>query len=155
MINTPTKIIVHHSADTQQGDQLAKINEWHKHIEFTQSSLGYYVGYHYLINHAGIVTQTRKDTDEGCHTIGQNLSSIGICLEGNFSEEEPTAEQELALGKLLVEKCGEYDIPYQRIFPHRHFSKKECFGTKLPDTWASIVAIQTDKFNSKEIQICS
>ena len=103
MQNNPTKIIVHHSADITPTDQLNKINEYHKSRDFPLSSKGYYVGYHFLINHEGQLTQTRDFYDEGAHTRGLNFESLGICLEGNFSEELPTEAQKETLGRLLLD----------------------------------------------------
>lgn len=139
MLNVPNKVIVHHSADSAKIDQLEKIDNWHKLREFPQSRLGYFVGYHYLINRWGKVTQTREDDEEGAHTKGQNFSSIGICLEGNFSSHFPTSEQKEALGNLLVKLCDKYNLAAQDIYPHRKFAVKDCYGELLPDTWASIV----------------
>ncbi|MHB1316362.1 MAG: peptidoglycan recognition protein family protein [Minisyncoccota bacterium] len=142
MNNIPTKIIVHHSADSTPTDQLAKINEYHKNRDFPQSSLGYYVGYHFLINHAGVLTQTRKLEDEGAHTKGLNFDSIGICLEGNFSEELPTEAQKETLGKLFLQLCELYKFDVTDIYPHRAFGNTSCYGDKLFDNWAGLLYLE-------------
>ena len=134
--NKPKEIIVNHSGDAALIDQTLRINEWHKHEDFPQSGLGYYIGYHYLINKLGIVTQTRIDDDEGAHTKGHNFSSLGIGLEGDFNIENPTEKQCEALGKLLVEKTRKYWIASKKIAPHRAYSKTSCYGNTLPDDWA-------------------
>lgn len=139
MKNIPTKLIVHHSAYAQYTDQLASINEWHRQREFPKSSLGFFVGYHYVINHEGKVTQTRKDDEEGAHSKGINFESIGICLEGNFDEELPTEEQKTSLGKLLVELCQKYKLDVTDIYPHRAFRDTECYGKKLDDNWVRVL----------------
>ncbi len=142
MKNVPNKIIVHHSAFAQASSQLLQINQWHKDREFTLSSLGYYVGYHYLITRDGTITATRKIDEEGCHTIGENTSSIGVCLEGNFDNDIPTGKQEQMLGKLLVSLCEANSIPYTSIEPHRHYKATSCYGQKLADNFAKVVCLK-------------
>lgn len=100
-----------------------------------RSSLGFYVGYHYLIEKTGAIRQARADDDEGAHTIGQNLKSIGICLAGNFDVDVPTMAQVESLGALLLALTVIHKIRENQIFPHRMFSEKSCFGKKLPDDW--------------------
>lgn len=134
--NNPNKVIVHHSADSEPGHQLDKINQWHKERGFNLSSLSYYVGYHFLIEKDGTVTQTRNTDEMGCHCIGENFSSIGICLAGNFDIELPTPEQEVALGGLLETLCAEFHIDSTMIFPHRNFSLTDCYGKQLKPSWA-------------------
>ena len=141
-VNIPNKIIVHHSAFLQKASQLAQINEWHKERGFYQSALGYFVGYHYLIAHDGTITQTKNINEEGCHTIGQNLQSIGVCMEGDFTQEMPTAKQEQMLGKLIVSLCDAHGIPYTAIEPHRKFSSTSCYGKKLGDNYGKIAYLK-------------
>lgn len=142
MQNNPTKIIVHHSADATFADQLEKINEYHKSRDFPVSSLGYYVGYHFIINHEGVLTQTRKIEDEGAHTKGLNFDSIGICLEGNFSEELPTEAQKATLGKLLLQLCELHGFDVTDIYPHRAFGNTSCYGDKLSANWAGLLYLE-------------
>lgn len=155
MKNIPTKLIVHHSAFAQYADQLTQINEWHRDREFPKSSFGYYVGYHYLINHAGHVTQTRQDWEEGAHSKGINFESIGICLEGNFDEELPTEEQKSSLGKLLVELCQKYKLDVTDIYPHRSFRDTACYGKRLDDSFARVLYLDYKHEDNKNITPCS
>lgn len=142
MQNIPKKIIVHHSADVSADDQLMKINEYHKQREFPESELGYFVGYHYVINKAGRLTQTRNDWEEGAHCRGLNFSSIGICLEGNFDIELPTEEQENTLGELLLRLCGLHNLDVTDIYPHRAFSVTNCYGKKLHSAYAGLIYLE-------------
>ena len=137
-MNKPDKIIVHHEAPPVivSGNRFAIVNAFHKEKDFPISSLGYYVGYHYFIEKSGIIKQARLDSDTGAHTVGYNEDSIGICLAGNFDIELPTKEQEKSLRGLLVKKSKELSIPFSRVYPHRIFATKTCYGSKLSDTWA-------------------
>lgn len=140
----PKYIIVHHTAGTAldpkadtSSHTFETINSWHKTQFNFKSSMGYYCGYQYFIDKNGKVTQGRKDTEEGAHTIGRNKDSIGICLAGNFSVTDPTDSQKIALQSLLLAKVKEYGIKIENIVPHRKFaSYKDCYGSRLKDDWA-------------------
>lgn len=140
---TPTKIICHHSGGTDANPlqessnyTVLQCNQDHKvRFDFV-SSLGWYVGYQYFIDKTGTITQCRKDDEEGAHTIGQNNSSIGICLAGNFDVTLPTPPQIKSLTLLIQKKMKEWDIDGSQVFPHRKFARKTCYGKRLSDTWA-------------------
>jgi len=109
--NKPDKIIVHHSA--------SKTWTYKEILDYHINKGWLDIGYHYLIEKNGIVKRGRWAKKEGTHTIGQNTSSIGICLAGNFNEELPTKEQEQSLKGLLIE-LNLYNIKYQE---HGHVEK--------------------------------
>lgn len=139
MVNRPNRIIIHHTADPSTGAQIDKINSDHKRRGFPRSSLGWYGGYHYLIEHDGIVRQFRLEREIGAHDANENVNSIGIALAGNFSVGLPTREQEAELAALLDRLVLEYAIPIARIEPHRYGDKTECPGLRLPDNWAALL----------------
>lgn len=132
---TPARIVWHHSADNFTGAQFAKIDAYHKTRDFPKSSLGFYVGYHYLIEHDGRIVQARKETEIGAHDTGENLNSIGICLAGNFNLTYPTTEQAISAARLIKEIRTRWNIPITRIEPHRWDDETECPGTLLSDNW--------------------
>jgi len=134
--NKPKKIIVHHTADASLQSQFQKVNEYHKERWDTISELGYYVGYHYIIEKDGSVIQARKEEEMGMHCLGQNFDSIGISLAGNFDFQLPTANQIVSLCKLVDYLVKKWQIPANDIFPHRKFSPTSCYGIKLSDEWA-------------------
>lgn len=138
-MNVPNKIIVHHTAATAPIPQFDAINQWHKERDFLLSELGFYVGYHYVIEKDGELRTAKREYEEGCHTIGQNLQSIGICLVGNFDLELPTQAQYGTLGDMLVSICGRYMLDPGEIYPHRAFAQKDCYGTNLGNDWARAV----------------
>lgn len=140
--NEPNKIILHHSASPRDMTTFAMIDKWHEEREFYKSYRGYFVGYHYVILHDGEVVRAKGDDEVGCHTLGQNLQSIGICLAGNFNEEHPTDAQEKSLVALMEKLVAEHKISYMNIFPHRKFSRTDCFGKTLTDEWARNLLIQ-------------
>lgn len=139
MKNIPNKIILHHDGVSRSGDSFDVINAFHKDRFNMLSSLGFYVGYHYLIEKTGAIRQARADDEDGAHTKGQNNSSIGICLAGNFDVDVPTMAQVESLGVLLLSLTSAYKISHSAIYPHRMFAAKTCFGMKLPDDWGQRV----------------
>ena len=132
-MNKPTCVIVHHTgvSYTKNPDQYNATNNYHK-------SLGWGgIGYHYEISRDGVARAGRSETVEGAHTYGMNSKSIGIAIDGNFDQELPTEKQKTALAVLLKGICKRWNIPKSKIYPHRKFAKKTCYGSKLSETWAA------------------
>lgn len=166
--NVPQWLIVHHTGGSDANPlqdssnfTFAQCNTLHQNNPNINlgapSSLGYYIGYHYYIEKDGSLHQGRLDSDEGAHCVGMNITSLGICLAGNFDATLPTQAQIDSLAKLLIQKSTKYNIPLSNIIPHRHFASKTCYGNKLPDTWASDLVKNTPKVvtpsnNAKIIQ---
>lgn len=137
-MNKPTKIIIHHTGGTSQDPNADTSHHTFQIVDAYHKSLGWgKIGYHFFIEKDGKTTQGRGDKEEGAHTIGQNRSSLGICLAGNFDAFLPTTAQIEALRGLLKEKCSKYGIPSSQVLPHRSFASKTCYGKKLPNTWAA------------------
>lgn len=142
MSNVPRQIIVHHSAADTPDPQFAAINEWHRQRDFPKSKLGFYVGYHWVIEKDGSTARARFDQEIGAHTIGQNDKSIGICLVGNFDKSSPTERQKTSLGILLSMYCDLYKLDENDIHPHRKYAEKSCYGKKLGDYWAPMMYLE-------------
>lgn len=137
MVNTPTKLICHHTGGTNENPLADTSHHTFEMVDALHKSFGWgKIGYHYFIDKQGQIRQGRGDKEEGAHTKGQNTTSLGICLAGNFDATLPTPEQIKSLTTLLKKKCKEYLISEDQIFPHRRFSPKSCYGRKLSDTWA-------------------
>jgi len=144
-VNVPDKIIVHHTAYASDVPQYPLVNEWHRLRGFPLSTLGSYVGYHYLIEKDGSFTQCRSLTEGGAHTLGQNFTSVGICMAGNFDTQGPTSAQKSTLLALIKSVMIQYPtITGSDIYPHRHFNKTSCYGSGLPDDF---VQLEVKAFN--------
>lgn len=120
--NKPNKIIIHHSARKEWSPE--GINEYHK-------SKGWKgIGYNFYIRKDGTIYTGRPENAEGAHTRGENSSSIGICLEGNFEDEEVTEKQIDSLLNLAVYISLKYDI--YKIMGHRDVYETMCPGKNFP-----------------------
>lgn len=135
--NFPNKIIVHTAASSIYSSW-KDVDEYHKLSgEHTISDMGYYCAYHFYIDYYGAVQQCRAIYELGEHAIGQNDTSIGICLAGNGDKNLPSEAQNRALQRLLDQLCTEIGIDPESIYPHRQFTKlKSCYGHLLSDSWA-------------------
>lgn len=138
-MNTKEYIIVHHTLVSRHKNkaQFDAVNKYHKSRGFPKSSLGYYVGYHYMIEPDGKVIKAREHDDIGAHTVQQSMNyrSLGICLSGHFDIEEPTDEQKSALLDLILELQKAHNIPDGKIKLHRDYAGqyKSCPGTRIPN----------------------
>lgn len=123
IMNYPNKIILHHSAT--DGGTFESIKRYHiNHRGFMD------IGYHYLVEKDGSLHKGRAESIHGAHTLGQNKSSIGICLVGNFDKYPPNTAQINSLIELIKDIYKRYgNLP---IFGHNEFSQKTCPGVKFP-----------------------
>jgi len=132
-MNKPTVVITHHALSAKH-HTVNDVDQWHRlrWPEF-KSSLGYWVGYNYVIEWDGTVTQTRSHSEEGAHTIGMNNKSIGVCFIGNFDIHYPSPEQLESWDELYGELLEK--MPHLVSFPHRRYANKSCHGKLLTDDY--------------------
>jgi len=106
------KIVLHHSAtprDLSLAKSLTSFNNNHKKrlYEKHKQPLSWterkYIAYHYVISWDGTTIKTRSLDKVWYHASDRkiNRESIGICLTGNFDEENPTKQQVSSLKKLI------------------------------------------------------
>lgn len=135
--NFPEYIIVHHTGGTNADPLADTSHHTFKIVDDYHKSLGWEsIGYHYFIEKDGALNAGRAETRHGAHTVGYNQKSIGICLAGNFDLTLPTEEQIKTLTILIKDIRTRYEIPTEKIIPHRKFANKTCYGNKLTDDWA-------------------
>lgn len=136
-MNEPEAIIVHHTGGTK-ADPLADTS--HHTFETVKNyhiSKGWgNIGYHWFIEKSGKIFKGREETQYGAHTIGMNDKSIGICLAGNFDTTLPTEAQEKSLITMYETLVKRYPVLENKIFPHRKFANRTCYGKNLADNWA-------------------
>ena len=135
--NRPTtminKIIVHQSLSDSTTEQ---VNRYHTSKE---SHIKPGVGcpkicYHYTIEKDGTIYKVNKDTDITWHTAGQNMTSLGVLVLGNFSGEGyvgksfPTDRQLTSLTYLLDKLRLSYKLTKNDVYGHHDFGKPACPG---------------------------
>lgn len=125
----PKIIILHHTVSLRDKTTIQNVNNWHS-VRFPKSSLGWNIGYHYLITGDGKIIQTRRDNEIGMHTI-PNDGKIGICLTGNFEIEQPSPVQLTSLQQLLEDLKIKYGFNDEQIKAHSELNQTLCPGIYL------------------------
>jgi len=114
-------------ADRGFSDRVKEIRRWHLDKKWAD------IGYHWIIDRDGSITQGRKEDVVGAHVANHNTGSIGICLIGGFgsSENDPfeknyTAQQDHALRTLINDIKSR--TPIKRVRGHNEVAAKACPG---------------------------
>lgn len=140
----PTTIVLHHSA-TDSGDVEAFRRE---HLARGWSD----VGYHYVIDngptwHDGQLQYGRPIDQPGAHAHGHNSYTIGVCLVGDFSDDDdtdahPTRAQLDTLVSLLTALCVTFGITPSSatIVGHAALCNTTCPGHGLLTRIPSVIA---------------
>ena len=136
---------------------LSQIDSAHAARDFPKSTLGYHVGYNFVISPDGMVIQCRAIGEETCAQKGHNFDTISICILGNFTKQSNglpvdtmTGEQKLAFltvcmdlfykryNKYAVVTGTTFNLSLGRINPHRILQPyhTDCYGNFYSDTWA-------------------
>jgi N-acetyl-anhydromuramyl-L-alanine amidase AmpD len=143
-------IILHHSA-TDEGNAY-KFDRYHRKKRKWENGLAY----HFVIgNGKGSRTgeievgNRWKEQIHGAHTANKDFNriSIGICLVGNFEEDnEPAYDQFESLVNLVNYLSKRYNIPKSNIIKHNQVVQKStaCPGKNFPyeKFMARIVSLQ-------------
>lgn len=124
-------IVVHHTASTRD----MTVQEIHE-LHLNQGWAG--MGYHFYINKNGDVFRGRPEEMIGSHALNYNSSSVGVCLSGNFEEEQPTKEQLTSLAELLKYLKAKYSSA--RIVGHKDLNATACPGKNLYSQLGSVIA---------------
>ncbi len=103
---------------------VAEIDRWHKARGFRC------IGYHYVIDIDGTVTEGRPLSQPGAHCRGHNARSIGIAYAGGLDAatlkpaDTRTPQQREALRQLITSLRRSY--PGATVHGHREFAAKAC-----------------------------
>lgn len=139
-----THIAVHHSA-TLEGSAEA-------FARYHVNTLGWPgIGYHYIINKDGTVDQCHDLEVVSYHVGNSNGFAVGICLVGDFRQEEPTKGQWTSLYSLLAYLKKELNIPTKNILGHQEFPEydwKPCPSLDMND-----IRKKADKLNATEVVV--
>lgn len=116
------RIILHH-ADAKNCSA-KDIHRWHLNNGWSGA------GYHFLVRKDGKVYRLRPEDKVGAHAYGSNYNSIGICFEGNYMEEDMSAEQIKAGQELVAYLKNKYKI--STVQKHKDVCATSCPGDKFP-----------------------
>lgn len=108
-----SKIYIHHSA-LPMNKGIEEIRRLHIARGFED------IGYHFVIDCNGKIWEGRLIDEEGAHVKSNNVESVGICVCGNFEEEEPHPSQVEALEELIAslgKELGKLQILGHRDYP--------------------------------------
>lgn len=83
------------------------------------------IGYHFFIDVHGNIHEGRPIDKVGSHCAGNNTSSIGICLEGDFRTDKPTKEQIESMNELIKFLRGKVPT-IKRVLNHRDLYATAC-----------------------------
>ncbi|MDR4497839.1 MAG: peptidoglycan recognition protein family protein [Candidatus Scalindua sp.] len=136
--NSWRQIVIHHSA-TNSGDAQA-FDKYHREKKKWANGLAY----HFVIGNGSGSKDGKIEVGErwtkqihGAHTANMdtNRIAIGICLVGNFEEEQvPTQKQITSLVSLINYLSNRYQIPKSNIIGHNQVAQKStaCPGKNFP-----------------------
>ena len=136
------KLVIHHSTTPiawPKQKTVDVIESTHKQNGLT--SPGGNIAYHILIGH-NWVYQGRSEASVGYHAghWWTNLTSVAICLTGNFNDDQPTEFQKEELARQIKRFKKLYKI--ERILLHRQIKPTACPGQNI--THAFIDEILSD-----------
>lgn len=101
------RIVIHHSASAAGRFTVQDFARWH------MDPKGYLkaprIAYHFCIDPDGTIYQTNKLTAMSWHTINGNATGIGIVLNGNFENEQPSSAQVKSLKNLIKFLNGKFN----------------------------------------------
>lgn len=130
--NKPNKIIIHNTGGTDANILADTSHHGFELVKSFHKSKGWdTIGYHFFIEKDGDIYQGRPIEMHGSHCIGENKTSIGICMAGNFDATKPTEAQISSLKWLVADLSTKLSI--KEIYGHRQFANKTCPGKNVTD----------------------
>ena len=117
------QIVVHHSASI---GQTAK--DYARYHVLTKGWAG--IGYTFVIEVDGLIVQAHPLTVVSYNTAGVNTATIGICLSGDFTKQEPSRAQLKSLKQLI--RYLRKTLPQRLdVYGHKDFGTTRCPGPNL------------------------
>lgn len=138
-------------ADRRPEEKMQECKKWHLDRGWSD------IGYHYLIDRDGTVTEGRPIEHAGAHAKGYNANSVGIALWGGHGGSQHdtfgthfTPEQARALRRLIAQLRMEYPA-IQRVRGHNEVSPKQCPCFTVSE-WLNNVQTEPKKERTKITQ---
>jgi len=148
-------INIHHTAiyaEDDKAEQFDAVDEGHRKKWGNKSAMGYFGGYHYLVERNGFVGQFRNDWETGVHNKKSlmNYRAIGVCFAGNMSRQKLTRDQVKFSVELIKRLQNKYDIPDENVTPHRLYKATQCPGNFLVDPVWEYLQEEYDKMDTEK-----
>ncbi|MCY6355393.1 N-acetylmuramoyl-L-alanine amidase [Clostridium sp. ZS2-4] len=121
--NKHTAIVLHHAEHSTCS--IYDIHKWHIYDNGWSG-----IGYHFFITKDGQVYRGRPEDSIGAHCKGHNSYTLGVCVQGNYMNENMPNVQKKSLIELCSYLCNRYGIKI--IKGHRELGQTNCPGTKFP-----------------------
>ena len=126
-----SKIIVHHSA-SQKTTTPMTITAWHKERGFL--TIGYHAVIYKTFDGTWTIAKGRPEAQIGAHCEKHNTGTLGICVCGNYENEQMEVPALEMLIDKLTEWCKAYSIKPTEIYGHRDMKSTACPGKNLYDS---------------------
>jgi len=122
-LSSITQIVVHHSASIGQ-----RAEDYARYHVLSKGWAA--IGYHFVIEANGDIIQTNPLYNVSYNVSGYNSRSIGICLSGDFSKQQPSPQQLESLKQLI--KHLRQTLPQAlTVAGHQDFNNTSCPGKHL------------------------
>jgi len=110
-------LIIHHTATPRDLTTFEAVKRYH-----VEKKGMYDIGYHFFIDSKGNLQKGRDENLVGAHCKtpppSMNLMSLGICLAGDFTREQPTRDQLNSLSELLSRLMVKYQLTRDKVLGH-------------------------------------
>lgn len=89
------------------------------------------IGYHYIIDRAGLIWEGRPILYQGAHVKQNNEHNIGILVLGNFEKQSPSSAQLKSLYNTTAKLTSQYRIKPALVRSHKEINPTTCPGRNL------------------------
>src|SRR5262249_35261606 len=122
------RIVVHHDGVHYDGP-VPGSEKMRRLLQSVQRLNGWRdVPYHFVIDVDGRVYEGRAESWPGDTKTGYDPSGLHIALQGDFSEQQPTAAQLDSLAQLVALKAGQFHVEPTELYLHRELAETQCPG---------------------------
>jgi len=122
------RIIVHHDG-VHYDESVPGSEKMRRLLQSVQRLNGWPdVPYHFVINVDGRVYEGRAESWRGDTKTDYDPSGLHIALQGDFSEQQPTAAQLDALARLVELKASQFHVEPADIYLHSELAVTQCPG---------------------------
>jgi N-acetyl-anhydromuramyl-L-alanine amidase AmpD len=133
-------VVIHHTAESHRTWGIKECHEWHIKGKGWSG-----IGYNYFIAEDGTAYYGRADAAQdwiGAHVGGYNSTSVGICLDGDFNTQTPSADNLAKVAQLAAMLLKRYRLPVTALRYHSELASKACPGKNFPPraAFAKLVA---------------